>query len=186
MEEHPDFENVKSELRAAGYPLHISDHGDPYVERVEYVDRAGNILRVEQRVVAREGMRFLDLEHEVGHVHQFTERFGGHPPLTERMVEQPGWPPRIATDRSNLLTQRQNAIVELHNRLQEYNRLAERGVSPDILAEHADGVAVWRGRYSKAVHGWHGKPTDVTPWAANHFADIPGLMRRYVELGSTL
>jgi hypothetical protein len=185
MEEHPEYGRLTSEMEAAGYPLEEGDP-PPCVERVQFVDQSGNVLRVEQRLVVQPGMRFLDLEHEAGHVHQFRERFSGDQPFTNRYVERPGRPPRRSSDESGLLSIKQNAIAEFHNRLQEYNRLAERGVAPDVLAEHAQEMVVWFKRYRGAVLNWQGGPTKLTPWASHHFPDIGSLLRRYRELGGTL
>jgi hypothetical protein len=72
-------------------------------------------------------------------------------------------------------------VTEAHVRLQEYNRLAERGVPPDVLAEHAEGVSQWYDRYSDALRS----PT-LKQWADKHFGDIQSLTTRYLELGGTL
>jgi hypothetical protein len=185
MEEHPEYSRLKSEMEAAGYPLEPGDP-PPRVERLQFVDRAGSVLREEQRIVVQPGMRFLDLEHEAGHVRQLTQRFGDSPPFTARLEERPGLPPREARDPSGVLSMKQNAIAEFHNRLQEYNRLAERGVSPELLAEHERGIHVWHERYTNAVEGWQGRPTKLTPWASEHFGDIRTLIRRYRSLGGRL
>jgi hypothetical protein len=186
MEEHPDYGKAKAELEAAGYKV-VPGDPPPHVERVQYVDGAGNAVGgVHQRVVVQPGMRFLDLEHEAGHVRQFRDRFGGDPPLTDRLVERPGRPPRPANDQSGVLSNRQNDIAEFHNRLQEYNRLAQRRVSPEILTEHAREMSHWYEQYRKAVIGWKGAETRQTPWAREHFSDIASLMNQYKELGGTL
>jgi hypothetical protein len=186
MEAHPEYGRVQSEMAAAGYPLEPGAP-PPHVDRIQYVDRAGNVLRVEQRIVVQPGMRFLDLEHEVGHVGQLTDRFGGNPPFTDRRMERPNGSTRPANDRSGVLSPRQNDITEFHNRLQEYNRLAERGVSPELLAEHGRELDHWYNQYQDAVAtGWNNKATTTGAWATKHFADIRGLMGRYQELGGTL
>jgi hypothetical protein len=185
MEEHPEYVSLRSKLEAAGYPLEEGDP-PPCVERLQYVDRAGNVLRVEQRVVVQRSMRFLDLEHEAGHVRQFRERFGGNPPFTNRLLERPGRQPVDASDRSGVLSERQNAIAEFHNRLQEYIQLAERGAPPDLLAEHQIEIRIWHRRYIDAVVGWKRRPTKDTLWASDHFPDTGLLTEQYRDLGGTL
>lgn len=182
MEDHPDFDRIRAELEEAGYPLDIVRDGDPHVERVEIVDRAGN-SRVEQRVVGIEGMRFLDLEHEVGHVRQLLERFDGDPPFTERMVENPGRPLKKSNDQSNVITNKQNAVIEFHNRLLEYKWLSERGAPRELLDEHADGLNDWHSAYRDAIRAYKGKKSKVGQWADEHFPDLRDLIEEYRQLG---
>jgi hypothetical protein len=184
MEEHPEYSSLRSEMVAAGYPLERGEP-PPRVERLQYVDQNGMVLRVEQRVVVQPGMRFLDLEHEAGHVRQFRNRFGASPPFTDRLMERPGHPSRRLNEKSGVLSEPQNVVAEFHNRLQEYIRLAERGASPEILAEHQREIVGWHERYQAAVFGWRGRDTPTSGWARHHFPDIRSLMGRYRELGGT-
>jgi hypothetical protein len=181
MELHPEYERVKANLEAAGYPLDIEPGVSPHVERVQWVDEDGHVLRVRQRVVASDGVRFLDLEHEVGHVHQLTTRFGDDPPYTKRMVERPGQTPMESEDRRGVLTASQDKVGEFHNRLVEYNRLAERGVSPSILAEHREGVLTWQRKCRNAM-----RSGTVAQWADERYGDIESLRQRYRELTANL
>jgi hypothetical protein len=184
MEEHPGYPELRSEMDAAGYPLEPGTP-PPRVERLQYLDQAGNVLRVEQRVVVQPGMRFLDLEHEADHVRQLRDRFDGNPPFTDRFVERTGRPLRRANDQSGVLSRPQNAVAEFHNRLQEYNRLAERGVPSGVLAEHGQQLGDWYEKYRSAAFGWQGRDTKLTPWVREHFPDMGSLMDRYRELGGT-
>ncbi|MEU2256156.1 hypothetical protein ABZ540_23590 [Nocardia xishanensis] len=189
MEDHPDFEGVRAELESAGYPLEVrvaSLGVDPHVERIQIVDKAGNVLRIEQRVVGIESMRYIDLLHEVGHVQQLLERFDGNSPFTERKVQLEGRPLKDARDQSGVLNDRQNAVMEFHNRLQEYNMLADQGAPRELLDEHASGVKIWHRLYRDALHDKRGKPRKEVEWAREHFPDIRDLMTTYVEHGGEL
>jgi hypothetical protein len=84
MEQHPDFTKVVADLEARGYKLKYAE-GDPHVEIREVLTPEGELIRTEKTVVVRKGMRFLDLEHELGHVEQAE---GCKDPLvTERVLE---------------------------------------------------------------------------------------------------
>jgi hypothetical protein len=94
-------------------------------------------------------MLFLDFEHEVGHAKQL-QCLGNNAPPTERVVEVVDGNGRVRFKPSKVndgvLNNNQNAVTEYHNRLEEYLRLVERGAGPDLLREHAEGVADWRRR----------------------------------------
>ncbi|WP_228002431.1 WXG100-like domain-containing protein [Nocardia australiensis] len=190
MEDHPDFASLQAELEAVGYPLEVIADGPkayPRAERIEIVDRVGNTLRVEQRVVAVENMRFLDLEHEVGHVRQLLERFGTNPPCTERWLERPNGVLKKIDNATGLLSKKYDSIVEFHNRLQEYNRLADRGVPREILSEHANGVHHWYNEFRDAVDSpYSDKLNKWAIWANEHFPDIPELSSTYRDHGNLL
>lgn len=134
----------------------------------------GTLLRTEKTVVVRPGMRFLDLEHELGHVDQ-AESF--RKPLATRRVLENGRPYR-GPDRPGLLTKQLDAIVEYHNRLVEFFRLKERGVAPQILREHADGVRAAREVYWR--NGMRqGRAQSAKLFVRDNLPDLPALDARF-------
>lgn len=128
-----------------------------------------------------------DLEHELGHVHQLTDRFPDEPLVTDvvktlsdgRTVSGKG--PELA----GTMTSWQDAIMEYHVRLQEFLRLAERGVDPALLREHAKGVDHWYDEYWKKGISKRRSRTRVA-WAEQHFADIAPLQEQVEQIRAEL
>ena len=190
FEDHPDLVAAREELAGHGYSIvehrpfeKPGEYGDPHVTVRHVVDPSGQLLRIEHEVHVIEGMRFLDLEHELGHFRQLTDpvRFPDGPPPSELFREHPDGRVTNLKNSPLILQPWQNKIVEYHNRLQEFIWLAERGVDPQVLARHASGVDYWHKQYwDKGVYENHGvtKPA----WAREHFPDIPELQRRAAEL----
>ena len=178
MEEHPQYQAVVDDLKAQGFEVRFTE-GDPHVVSREVVDKAGNFVRVDRFVNVRKGMRFLDLEHEVGHVDQLTQRFGDTPLLTERKVLLPNGNLKDSRNVAGVLTQTQNDITEHHNRLVEWLRLYKRGVNPEVLSEHTEGVEEYASRYFKRVRG--GGASSAYKWAETHFGDIKDLENQYKQ-----
>jgi hypothetical protein len=127
MEEHPEFPQVVNELRRLGYEL-VETAADPHVVIRHIVDRHGNVLGAEREIHLRPGMRFLDLEHELGHVHQLTgpARFPDGPLPTEHVFERPNGVRVKAKLHGPELKRWQDACIEYHVRLQEFLRLSAR------------------------------------------------------------
>jgi hypothetical protein len=174
MEQHPDFLKVVGELEANGYKIKYAEV-DPHVEIREVLTPDGTLIRLEKVVVVQQGMRFLDLEHELGHVEQI-QRFK-QPLVTERVLEN-GRPYR-GPDRPGLLTKSLDAITEYHNRLMEYFRLKARGVDPEIIQEHAAGVRAARSAYRKqGIKG--GRAQSNTKFIQENLPDLPDLDTRFV------
>ncbi|CAL9416309.1 hypothetical protein SUDANB95_01753 [Actinosynnema sp. ALI-1.44] len=178
MEDHPNYQQVLDHLRDKGFTV-VQTSGDPHVVVRRVLDTEGRVIAVELEVHVRPGMRFLDLEHEVGHVNQVTDtgRFPDGPPATEVVTQRPDGSRARARDQSGILTSWQDPIVEYHNRLQEYVWLAERGADPALLAEHAAGVDLWQRQYfQKGLKG--GRSGSQRAWAERHFPDIGALEQR--------
>jgi hypothetical protein len=134
----------------------------------------GELIRTEKAVVVRPGMRFLDLEHEVGHVTQI-ESFKS-PIATERFLEN--GKRYKGPDRPGIFTMSMDKITEYHNRLIEFFRLKERGVDPDILKEHAKGVRDAREEYrEKGIS--RGRGRSEIRWAEENFPDLHALASRF-------
>lgn len=187
MEEHPDYPTVLRELEERGFTV-LPTSGDPHVWVRHVVDAQGNVLRVERELHARPGMRFLDLEHELGHARQVTDprryppdRYP-HGSLPDEYVRET---PEGQRTKPKLhgpkIKSYQIAVHEYHVRLEEYLRLAERGVDPAILQEHARGVDEWRERYRDEIG--RGRRSENRPgWVTDHFPDLTDLQRRVAEV----
>ncbi|HEX3762860.1 MAG TPA: hypothetical protein VHW23_29390 [Kofleriaceae bacterium] len=180
MEDHPDFPQVREDLQAKGYEFTYDDGQAPKVKIVETVDADGEPIGLKKYLIANRGMRWLDLEHELGHVDQMESM--EHPLVTDRVLED--GKPYKGPNRGGFLTEQFNAITEYHNRLIEYFRLEDRGVDPATLEEHADGVRYWRERYeSKGTK--RGRSQTAKEFIDKNFPDLPGLDARWLEEGGT-
>lgn len=175
MEQHPDFPKVMEEIKNAGFETRKTT-GDPHVVIRRVVDADGNTIRTEKFVALRDGMRFLDLEHELGHVRQMRDRFGGDPPPTEIVDENL----KDAKNQDGVLTKAKNAIVEYHNRIVEFLRLHDRNVSQELIKEHAQGVRDWR---ADATKRGMTRSTTLKQFLADHFSDLSDLEKKYADAG---
>ena len=187
MEEHPQYEETIRQVTEAGFKIKISDDKNlVYVEVKEVVtsDKADReVIRVEKILCLLRNMRYLDLEHEVGHIKQLQERFGGKM-ATDRVIEKKGGEKK-SNQTDGVLTMWQNAITEYHNRLVEFIRLYERGVSPELLKQHANGLEEWGGIYvSKGLN--NRRSEKQVKWAENYFPDIDTLSNRCSEILKTI
>jgi hypothetical protein len=182
MEQHPGYQAEMAELQGKGFKI-VSGTGDPHVVVRRVVGPDGATIRTDLELHVRPGMRFLDLEHELGHVRQITDpaRFPKGPVPTEIVVEDARGR-RNAPNQQGVLNTRQNAVLEYHNRLQELIWLDERGSTPAVLREHLDGIdgasgyKGWAERYYDATRG--GAKSSITQWAREHFPDIPELQKQ--------
>jgi hypothetical protein len=182
MEDHPEFPQVVHDLAQRGIDL-VHTQGDPHVVTRHVIDESGQAIKVEAELHARPGMRFLDLEHELGHVDQMMDRnrFPDGPPPVEVVRQHPDGTRTAVSHAPSALKGWQDPIVEYHNRLVEYIRLAERGVDPAVLREHAEGVDQWRDRYwRKGLK--KGFSESQGAWAQAHFPDIAALEGRVQQL----
>ncbi|GLY01594.1 hypothetical protein [Actinoplanes sp. NBRC 101535] len=183
MEDHPDYPRAVETLAEQGFSVLPSQEGHPHTVIRHVVDpKTHEVLRVEREVRVVEGMRYLDLEHEMAHVRASVERFGpGEHPPSEIYRDRPGNTPKEMTKVRGRLTTEQNTIGEYQVRLEEYLRLSERGVDPDVLAEHVAGVDKHRGDYHEVMNdAWDKK--NSKEWAREHYPDIRDLEARYDEL----
>ena len=182
MEQHPQYEETIKQIKAAGFEIRISN--DACVEVKEVVDLNGNVLRVEKVLYVQENMRYLDLEHEFGHIKQL-QRFGDTIPPTHRMVERSDGSLKNAPNQQGVLTTWQNTITEYHNRLDEFIRLYEKGASLELLKEHAQGVELWLQVYRKKGLK-DGYSQTQKQWSQKYFPDIPELQSQYFDIVKTL
>lgn len=181
MEQHPEYSRIIAEVERLGFKIEDAN-GDPHVTVREVVDPKGNFIRLEKILYARKGMRYLDLEHELGHIKQLSERFGDKPLPTERVIERPDGSLKESKVSDGVLSKWQDTITEYHNRLVEFIRLHERGVSPELLKEHAQGVAEWRASYiTKGLK--NRRSSTRQKWVNEHFPDIPDLENKYRQTG---
>lgn len=173
-----------AEINQAGFDVRRADKARVAVERV--VDETGQVLETRRFVEVIPGMRFLDLEHELGHVRQLERQAVEMP--TETFVRRADGGEVQATNtlRSGTMRSEHDRIFEYHNRLDEWIRLAERGASRELLLEHADGVVRWRMRAEAAGLGRSGGRGQLDAWARASVSDLPALEQRAVELGLEL
>lgn len=184
MEYHSDYDATIQKARDAGFEIKKS--GFARVEWIEVYDkdrRDRNLLRIEKVLHVLENMRYLDLEHELGHIDQFS-RFGNQVPPTDKVVELPNGRRKSANIKDGILTTAQATAVEYHNRLVEFIRLYERGVEMEVLVEHAGGVDYWHKRYRKKLRGKRNKNMPV--WIKKYFDDLDNLEKLYNNIKSSL
>jgi hypothetical protein len=181
MEQHPNYAQTVAELRNLGFELEFTN-GDPYVEVKKVLNPEGETIKVEKKVYVCQGMRFLDLEHEIGHVRQLIERFSDKPLATKCVIEYPDGRVKDISDRGGVLNNWQNTVTEYHNRLDEFLRLHKRRANTQLLREHAQGIREWRGLYQdKGLKA--GRSSSRKSWVQEHFPDIPKLEQGYQDAG---
>lgn len=183
MEDHPAFKATLAEATSLGFKVLERSHAR--VSNVHVVDATGVVIEARRELHIVPGMRYLDLEHEMGHIRQLV-RFGSSPPPTAKLVRLPNGAEVHAEGNlaSGVLTSRMNTIVEYHNRLDEYVRLAGRGAPRAVLDEHATGLSEWRLAAESAGLGY--ERASIHVWAKQHFPDIPSLEARCREGGAPL
>lgn len=183
MELHPNYEATVQKARDVGFQIKFTTR-NPSVKIFHIYDTNMKLIQIEKLLCLQKRMRYLDLEHEVGHIDQLG-RFGKQMPPTDKVVLLPNGRRTSAPNQKGVLTTWQNRIMEYHNRLVEFLRLYERCVDVDLLKEHAKGVDDWRQRY------WHkGVKEERSPtrtkWANRYFGDIKELAQKYAEAMETI
>lgn len=178
MEQHPQYQEVIRQVKEIGFKIKIND--EARIEVIEVLDSNGDRIRVDKILYVQENMRYLDLEHEFGHIKQL-ERFGDKMLLTHRVIERFDGILKNAPSKQGLLTVWQNAIIEYHNRLEEFICLYERGVSYELLKEHQLGVELWRQAYLKKGLK-NGRSPTQRAWVLRYFPDISQLQSRYFKI----
>jgi hypothetical protein len=159
MEQHPNYPALVQHLAQRGYPLVVQAEA-PHVFFKRVCDKQGTLVREEKYVSVVAGMRFLDLEHEVGHVEQLEDRFGGNLPISKFVQLRPDREV-LVKNAPDVLQGWQDAVTEYHNRLLEYQRLADRGANPSLLAKHLQGLNESATAYQKVLSGKYPKPEQV-------------------------
>jgi hypothetical protein len=171
MEEHPRYSEIISKIEGYGYKIRFIP-GEASVEMIEVLDKSGAVLGIEKYVNIFQGMRFLDLEHEFGHVLQHETRLKGVITSHKRVRRfEDNRPDKVLPAGPQTMKTWQHPIIEYHNRLDEFLRLAERTDDLSILGPHADGVQEWRGKYRKRLHEERGN--SKSEWTKKYFNDIP-------------
>lgn len=183
MEDHPDYPTTVVRLEELGYTVReVAPGGDPRVSIVHLHDGPrGPVIGIDRAVNVIPQMRWLDLEHEIGHVEQMIDpsRFPDGPPATDHgYVDQHG-NVRVIKNQFPELTVRQNDIIEYHVRLEEWIRLHERGVPAEVLDQHRGGLLEQREKYLKRVKHDLG----LRSWRDEHFSDVSDLEAKARELG---
>lgn len=181
MEQHPAFAEQMARVNALGFKVLP---GGPRVAIIKVITEAGDVVAYERRLYVKAGMRYLDLEHELGHIDQLMERFGDSPPFTDVEVQRANGSRRRArgNELKGQLSADQDTIVEYHNRLVEFIRLKERGASDAVLIKHAHGVEGARAVYWNKGVGRGNSPSGIR-WRDQHFPDLLDLEAAYNQLG---
>ncbi|MGB0385420.1 MAG: hypothetical protein ACPGWR_11400 [Ardenticatenaceae bacterium] len=186
MEAHPDYKAVIESAKDVGFEIKYTED-DPYVKMIEVCDTAGNLIQVEKELGLQKGMRYIDLEHELGHIEQLL-RFGEPGLATDRLIEHANGRRVESRNKKGIMTPWQYSILEYHNRLNEFLRLYERGVDVSVLKEHAAGVDKWREIYFNKGLGGHnygrgGRPNSKQrarrAWATKYFGEMSQLVTKY-------
>ncbi len=185
MEVHPDFTNLIDEARNKGFRI-VYD-AKAHVANIRVVNEAGELIEMRRELHLIAGARFLDLEHELGHIRQL-ERFGDNPPATETILRRADGTEGEAKNelRRGSFDKGEDSLIEYHNRLDEYVRLAERGLPSEVLRAHAEHLVKWRTRAERAGLGQGGGRGSFHRWAKEHFPEIPTLERRVRALGADI
>jgi hypothetical protein len=173
MEQHPDYPALVQHLARQGYPLVVQTE-PPHVFFKRVCDKQGRIVREDNYVAVVAGMRFLDLEHEAGHVAQLEDRFGGNLPIIKFVQLRPDREVEVK-NAPDVLQGWQDAVTEYHNRLVEYERLTMRDASPALLAKHLQGINKSFIEYHKALSGKYSKPEQAA-WVKQYFPDLNALI----------
>lgn len=180
MEDHPDYEAAIKKALDAGFEIRVS--GEASVEWTELYDLNQNFVRLEKLLNVAAGMRYIDLEHELGHIEQLS-RFGDKVPPLAKKVEVGDGHRRDADVLAGIMKTKHIAILEYHNRLVEFVRLYERNVNVQILNSHADdryGVEESYIYYQKKGVNW-GKSTTGIAFIEKYFPELAELERKYKE-----
>ena len=177
MEHHPNYPALVRHLVERGYPLVVLQPPKPPQELSPYVvfkricNKQGDILREEKHVAVVAGMRYIDLEHEAGHVAQLEDIFGGNLP-TEKWVQLTPIREVHIDNAPDVLKPWHDAVTEYHNRLVEYIRLAQRGVSPELLNKHLDGLQKTQQAYNKEMIWERASGKARQMWTKQYFPDL--------------
>ncbi|AFZ28465.1 hypothetical protein Cylst_6722 (plasmid) [Cylindrospermum stagnale PCC 7417] len=179
MEEHPDYNNLIQRIESSGYKIVSDNSANPsaFVEVKDIVDAEGKRIRLEKTLQVFKGMRYLDLEHEFGHIEQI-EKFGDISLPTRRYTITKKGTLREFHNQSGVITSKLNDILEYHNRLKEFLRLYERKANVELLKEHATGVGSFRMDASKAMIS-----PNMKKWVNENFPDLFELEIEYQRIG---
>lgn len=186
MEEHPDYEAVIQKAKNAGFEIKVTH--EAAIKWTELYDLDQNLIRIEKLLLVASGMRFIDLEHELGHIEQFTTRFGPNIPPLEKKIQLPNGHRRNVDVLAGIMTIKQQVIVEYHNRLVEFIRLYKRCVDVQVLKQHAygegarkkGGLKHWEREYARKGINYRESITGMA-WMEKYFPDIPELEKQYYQ-----
>lgn len=177
MEEHPDFKETLDQVTALGYTV-VPNCGHPYVSlrkiTVRHEDGAESVY-FEKELNVVPGMRFIDLEHELGHIDQIESRLYADPHFcTSAFIEENGirHPDKLSP---GLMKSWQDSITECHNRLIEFIRLHKRQVDDDTLIEHLVELEThYINYYRRGIKCGYSRRQIA--WRDTYFPEIPKLV----------
>ena len=177
MKEHPYYQNLIDEILSKGFK--IVENSEARVSYIEVINNQKEVIRVEKELHIIPDMRYIDLEHEFGHIRQL-ERFDGKL-YTDRFLEKPnGHLKRFNDNADDILHGWRNIVTELHNRLQEFLRLDERDANLELLLEHSressEGITKWIKLFNK-----HTRKKNRLEWSDQYFPDLIDLRKEYAN-----
>jgi hypothetical protein len=190
---HPNYAATVAYLKSVGFDIKfITDFELTRVVSKKIVNAKGEFLRSEKYIQIPENARFLDLEHEVGHVKQLQENLSGVVQYTAKFLERENGVQKELdgnkVNDSDVLTINQNKVTEYHNRLVEFIRLSERVNDPltteqkNLLGDHAKQVSKWADDYKKEVNNIRDPNNKTKKFANENFPDIPELTVKVFQI----
>jgi hypothetical protein len=155
------------------------------------VNAKGEFLHSEKFIQIPENARFLDLEHEVGHVKQLQENLSGVIQYTEKMLERENGTQKELKNPQDaeVLENWQNNITEYHNRLIEIIKLSERIDSPPtpeqfkVLKEHTQELSTWAKTYKESLRYPESKESK---FARQYFPELSELTVKVFQIKKDL
>lgn len=157
MEQHPSFDLLIELAQNYGFEVTISEGiTEAYTAVtaiVSFLDKAEQ--QVIRSLVLSQGMRFIDLEHEIGHVKQFARLEANGSERYTSILHKSRRGEDLNNREHGVLAKWQRTILEFDNRLEEYIRLSERNIDRSILFDHALGIIKWSQLcFKKGVKRW--------------------------------
>ena len=174
MKEHPNYQNSISEAKSKGFK--VVEDTEARVSYIEVINKQKEVIAIEKELHVIPDMRYIDLEHEVGHIRQL-ERFDWKIYTDRYKQNNDGRRKLYNQNAPHVLQEWQDHITEYHNRLDEFLRLYERDANLELLLEHAEGISIWHEKQGKGTK-W-GKKKGRIEWIEQHFPDLKQLSTDY-------
>ncbi len=199
MREHPNFHTLENKINQQEFEIRETELiggkevevENVRIENIKLIDANNQYLGAEKILYAKPNMRYLDLEHEVGHIEQLSKLANAKltkPSSSGRdlytgilytgIIEiknngtRKQWKPSKCNNQIDIMKDWQNIILEYDNRLQEFLRLHERNATSELLREHSQrinlGVDYWKEESDKIV----ARKRSRKEWAQDNFSEV--------------
>lgn len=176
MEKHPNYMALINEAESKGFTV-VQDK-NAFIRHVQYINQSKKVIRVEKELHVIPGMRYIDLEHEIGHIRQL-ERFDWKL-FTDRYMVKANGNIKEFNNSDDILHEWRDYVTEFHNRLQEFLKLYEREADLELLLEHSresnKGVFYWMLFFKDKV-----TKTSHRKWVKQNFPDLKDLRIKYAS-----